>query len=78
MTNEMDTGNQLISDLDWAAKIALETANFSRIKDAFEVMVPRYSLFAKQYRIYFLVLTAEGFTSEQALEIVKVHGWIPR
>lgn len=78
MTDESGVNSQLISDLDWAAKIAFETANFSRIKDAFDVVIRRYPLFAKQYRTYFLALTDVGFTPEQALEIVKAHGWMPR
>lgn len=68
----------LLSDADWVAMLAEIGANAPRRTEAFAIVAQQYPTYAKQYRTYFLALTAEGFTPEQALDIVKAHGWIPR
>lgn len=76
MTEEKDT--KILSDLEWAMKLAEEAANFPRLKDAFAMIAERYPLFAKQYWLYFSALTDAGFTPEQAMKIIIVHGYTPR
>lgn len=56
-------GDKLLSDLEWTTKLLTRD---------------RYAMFAQQYRVYYMALLNAGFTAEQALEIVKAHGWIPK
>lgn len=71
-------GDKLLSDLEWTTKLAEEMANLSRLKEVFALTRDRYAMFAQQYRVYYMALLNAGFTAEQALEIVKAHGWIPK
>jgi hypothetical protein len=68
----------MLSNAEWAVKLAAVSANLPRVIEAFSEIAKQYPHYAKQYRTYFLALTAEGFTPEQALEIVKAHGVMPR
>lgn len=63
---------------DWEEQVALLKANRPRLLEAMAIMIESYGAYAAQYRKYYNALTSEGFTPEQALEIVKVHGWMPK
>ena len=64
--------------LDFELQLATMRANFPRLLEAMATVAEQYASYAKQYRRYFEELTAAGFTPEQALEIVKTHGWMPK
>jgi hypothetical protein len=68
----------LTSDTAWATNLAAMAANLPRVVELFGEIAKQYPYYAKQYRMFYLELTAEGFTPEQALEIVKAHGVMPR
>lgn len=59
--------------MDIFDKLKMETA----IKDMWEVMdhqIKFYEVQSKMLREYYNALIKEGFTNEQALELVKNHG----
>ena len=64
--------------IDWEEQVAMIKANRPRLAEAMALVVETYPTYAKQYRKYFEALTAQGFTPEHAMEIVKAHGWIPK
>ena len=53
-------------------------ANYPLLLDAMSTVAEQYAGFAKQYRRYFEELVAAGFMPQQALEIVKAHGLVPK
>jgi hypothetical protein len=63
---------------DWDLQIAQMRANVPRLKEAMEAAAETYSLFARQYKLYFDALVFDGFTPQQAMEIVKAQGWVPK
>lgn len=64
--------------VDWEEQVAMIKANRPRLAEAMTLVGETYPTYAKQYRKYFEALTAQGFTPEQAMEIVKAHGWVPK
>ena len=64
--------------IDWEEQVAMIKANRPRLAEAMALVGETYPTYASQYRKYFEALTAQGFTPEQAMEIVKVHGWVPK
>lgn len=62
----------------WEEQMAMMKANRGRLLEAMGAVREMYSAYSEQYRRYFEALTAQGFTPEQALEIVKAHGWLPK
>lgn len=77
MLNESD-GVSAMDMTDWELEMAKLRANQSRMVEGMEIVKGMYEAYAKQYKAYYDALVAQGFTSEQAMEIVKAHGWIPR
>ena len=77
MPNNADD-NPFDKALDFELQLATMRANYPHLLDAMATVAEQYAAFAKQYRRYFEELTAAGFTPEQALEIVKAHGWMPK
>lgn len=63
---------------DWEERVALLKANRPSLLEAMGLIRETYPAYAEQYRKYFTALTDQGFTPEQALEIVKAHGWMPK
>ena len=63
---------------DWQLKLAQFKLSLPMVREAMAEMKQSYAMFAQQYRVYFDSLVAAGFTPEQALELVKAHGWMPR
>jgi len=61
--------------LDFELQLDAMRANYQYILDAMATVTEQ---FAKQYRRYFEELVAAGFMPQQALEIVKAHGWVPK
>jgi len=68
----------LSTSIDWDLRIAEMRANVPRLKEAMEATAESYGLYAKQYKRYFDHLVAEGFLPQQAIEIVKTQGWVPK
>ena len=64
--------------VDWQIRLAQMKASLPLLREYMEWVVESYSLYAKQYRAYFDALVTAGFSAEQALEIVKAQGWIPK
>ena len=63
---------------DFELQLAHMRANYPSLLEAMATVAEQYASYAKQYRRYFEELTAAGFTPEQAIEIVKAHGWMPK
>jgi hypothetical protein len=63
---------------DWQIRLAQFKASIPMIRDALELVASTYPDYAAQYKRYFDALVTGGFTPEQALEIVKAHGWMPK
>lgn len=64
--------------VDWELEMAKLRANQSRMVEGMEIVKDMYEMYAKQYKVYYDALVLSGFTKEQAMEIVKIHGWMPR
>lgn len=64
--------------VDWEEQIATLKASKGRILELMATIREMYPAYAEQYRKYFEALTGQGFTPEQAMEIVKAHGWMPK
>lgn len=71
----MPKGNEQI---DFEIELARLKANAPAIISLFDVLAPQYVMFAKQYKRFFDALVAEGFKPEEALELVKTYGIIPK
>lgn len=63
--------------ITWEEYAAILRANLPRIKEAAEIVRAQYPILARNYKAFYDALIAEGFTSEQALDVVKVKGWLP-
>lgn len=63
---------------DWQLELAKMKANLPIIRELMAFTAERYSTYARQYKTYFDALILEGFTQEQAMEIIKAHGWMPK
>jgi len=77
----VDGVKMLIGDelsVTWEEQVAMLKANRPRLAEAMALVAETYVEYAKQYRAYFNALTAQGFTPEQAMEIIKAHGWVPK
>jgi len=75
----METGDLLHApQADWELRLAQMGADRPRLMAAMAVVAESYAMYAKQYRAYYDALIAEQFTPEQALAIIKAHGWLPR
>lgn len=75
----MEAGDLLhASQADWELSLARLEVDRSRIMGAMAVVAQSYPMYAKQYRLYYDALIAEQFTPEQALVIIRAHGWLPR
>jgi len=64
--------------IDWELQLAQVKANLPMVREYMALQRETYVMYATQYRAYFDALVAGGFTPEQALEIVKTQGWLPR
>lgn len=64
--------------VDWELQLAQVKANLPMVREYMALQRDNYAIYATQYRAYFDALVVAGFTPEQALEIVKAHGWIPK
>jgi hypothetical protein len=78
MSNGRGKMSNIEKELGWEEQVALMKANRPRLLEAMELLRETYPLYAEQYRKYFEALTAQGFTPEQALELIKAHGWLPK
>jgi len=63
---------------DWEIKMAQFKLNMPMVREALDLVASTYPDYAAQYKRYFDALVAGGFLPEQALEIVKAHGWMPK
>ena len=64
--------------VDWEEQVAMIKANRPRLAEAMVLTAETYTMYAQQYRQYFEALTANGFTPEQAMQIIMAHGWVPK
>ena len=64
--------------IDWEEQVAMMKANRPRLAEAMALVSETYAMYAKQYRQYSDALTANGFTPEQAMQIIMAHGWVPK
>ena len=62
--------------VDWATAMAEAKANLPRVQEMAEVIMGEYAIKAKVMRHCYLRLVGEGFTKEEALSIIKEHGWL--
>lgn len=63
---------------DSQLQIAQWKANLPMLLDAFAELAQQYPIVAKQYRAYYLALVDAGFSKEEAMDIVIVHGVVPK
>lgn len=67
-----------MAHVDWELEMAKLKASLPRVREMMAWITTHYPEYAQQYKRYFDALVAEGFTPEQAIEIIKVHGWVPK
>ena len=63
---------------DWEIRLAHFKSSIPMVREALDLVASTYPDYAAQYKRYFDALVAGGFTPEQALELVKAHGWMPK